>query len=967
MCDIVLDTDTVKRVSNLHFRIFVNHAGVCMLQDMSTNGTIVDEVVLRGKGVNLPQTRMLNAGSIIQILSPKNEEAVKFIVRIPSRDDHVAEYTDRFHSYMQGVALAEARAALARRETQQTQNTARAHPAVAHIPRPAVTAGASAVSQPFVNHSQWGMHWNGGDKYNVVGHLGKGAFASVFRVATKTDGQLYAAKELEKRRFMKNGGLDRKLDNEMQIMRATSHRNIVQYIEHIDHDKHLYIIMEYVPCGDLQQHLAAHGRLPEQLGEVMAKQVFEAMRYLHTKKITHRDIKPDNILIANNDPKNFWVKLSDFGLSKVVKDNETFLKTFCGTLLYCAPEVFPHYDAHIASKGRKRARRGVTPQQAMFHSYSQSVDIWSFGAVLWFSLCNKPPFEGVLDNTGRGMFEKIMMTPLDPSPLLSCGISQEAISLLLDMLNTDPAERPSPYECLQSKWFANSDITQGYDLEDVQQEGLNTIDEEAESGAEPDLSQLNIREDESRIYGQGEVSIDSADLDFLDPRESKRFKRESPKQTKGYRDPTSQASSSELSREQSKNGSNFEDSPTVPRTAQRRLFGEIGQSALDSSGILGGRARHSFPAERQCSEGDSLSRAADHELAPPFATAPTRFSSVNDSDNMDLHFDHGQSAEPLLYQQGSGRGSSSLMGAESLVRELNMESPQSVNSPSAEVNEPTTPRTPDPLPHSSASQTNGFAEETPTRRQGETPKQPVFSRQINLPISASCFFEPNDPSTHTLEYATLKSGHNFLADNALSSTTSVSLPPTAAGSRSSNVDEQANQTPIVPLLQPAPEFVRPAPRLGRLTSTADSFAPVTINVANRVTTWGRGLQNSSVYPDREDTRIPKRGIVLIFYAKGIDKAVDSSQHQDWTKLPDLYCVLNTQSSVGITVNGVKLAATDKEGKALFGRVHTGDVIDVWTGKSGRLSFVCEFFHGEAKEPRVEGEPRFLVQRDEKKG
>ena len=68
-----------------------------------------------------------------------------------------------------------------------------------------------------------GMHWDGGDKYNVVSQIGKGAFAIVYKVATILDGELFAIKEIEKRKFIKNGTLNEKVNNELNIMRRLDH------------------------------------------------------------------------------------------------------------------------------------------------------------------------------------------------------------------------------------------------------------------------------------------------------------------------------------------------------------------------------------------------------------------------------------------------------------------------------------------------------------------------------------------------------------------------------------------------------------------------------------------------------------------------------------------------------------------------------------------------------------------------
>lgn len=107
--------------------------------------------------------------------------------------------------------------------------------------------------------------------------------------------------------------------------------------------------MEYVSYGDFRGQEA----LPDREGRSVARQLCHALHYLHSVGIAHRDIKPDNILIANRSP--LVVKLTDFGLSKLTTE-QTFLKTFCGTLLYCAPEVYPEFDRWLKRVPQVRAK-----------------------------------------------------------------------------------------------------------------------------------------------------------------------------------------------------------------------------------------------------------------------------------------------------------------------------------------------------------------------------------------------------------------------------------------------------------------------------------------------------------------------------------------------------------------------------------------------------------------------------------
>ncbi|KAF2169855.1 hypothetical protein M409DRAFT_64846 [Zasmidium cellare ATCC 36951] len=907
MCDIAVSSDVHKRVSNMHFSIYMNESGVLMLKDMSTNGTMVDEVLLKGRNHNGPKQRMLNHGSIVQILSPSPTEALKFIVRIPSRVDFMDEYEIKFSEYI------ERQVAAVRFDKQEGRAMAapKFSPGQARLPN-------TAVKAPIV-HNSYGMHWNGGETYNVVGQIGKGAFASVYQLATKADGQLFAAKELEKRKFMKNGVLDQKLENEMHIMQQIEHASIVQYHEYQDVANHLYIIMEYVPCGDLQQYLTEVGPLDEPVAKQMATQVFDALDYLHHKRITHRDIKPDNILIGSRDPNNFIIKLSDFGLSKVVKDNDTFLKTFCGTLLYCAPEVFPHYDAHVSGKGTKRPRKPPPQQSSKFHSYSQAVDIWSFGAVLWYSLCHRPPFEGVPGNAGRGMFDKIMMTPLDAADLVKQGVSDEAVALLVSMLNTDPAARPSAEDCLRHDWFGERflgpkrESQPVLELEDIEEdvEAEAGADRDEEEGTEhPDVAALSLVE---RGIGSGnsDLSINSSDMNFFDPRKSKRFKTnemDQREEEENFLD-----SSPELL---------YDSIPIVhqPETEQRtqatadrlkpsKLFGEISQSDL---------------------QGPAFNMRANDAVG--------NTSSSIQSDHARTSNRSQQSA-----QQGSSDefgASPSLFGAESMVRDMNMDSVNDSDDDDAE--EPATPESEHSfgeLSHHDPSQHSpGSADIDPTPR----PPQPaVFNRQIHIPVPPSFYFDPADQSTHTLEYASKASGRDFAAEFK-----------TQANGSAESTEELTTQS--------LPGSAETSRILGRLVSTSDSFERIVLDMKSRDMSWGRSPGNTYIYQKELDTRIPRTAVLTFFYADGIK---DVPEGEDITQLPGLYTGILTHGSNGLRVNGVQLDA-GPEGKYLYGQLHTGDVIEVFPGtKDGKrgLWFRAEIYHGKGKTPRPKDGPRFKVE------
>lgn len=253
-CDVYFANDPHRRLSNIHFRIYLNEYGVLMVEDSSMNGTIVDGTMLKskeGRGARpgdkkLPKQRTLNPGSQVKILMAEREDDLNFIVQIPRREgDYEEAYRKNRIRYMRHLQALRAEA-----DAGDVGKTITPGPG-GHVSRDGPTVVHERANQEKldlfpVNETRRSTprakrrlelpddpteedlgrlprEWNGSGKYNRVGRIGKGAFATVYKVTAKFDGRPYAAKELDKRKFMKNGVLDQKVENEMKIMQRAKH------------------------------------------------------------------------------------------------------------------------------------------------------------------------------------------------------------------------------------------------------------------------------------------------------------------------------------------------------------------------------------------------------------------------------------------------------------------------------------------------------------------------------------------------------------------------------------------------------------------------------------------------------------------------------------------------------------------------------------------------------------------------
>ena len=128
------------------------------------------------------------------------------------------------------------------------------------------------------------------------------------------------------------------VDRELSILERLNHPNIVALKAFYEDMDNYYIVMELVPGGDLMDFVAANGAIGEDATQVITKQILEGIAYVHNLGISHRDLKPDNILIMQDDP--ILVKITDFGLAKF-SDNLTFMKTFVVHWRMLLPKLSP--------------------------------------------------------------------------------------------------------------------------------------------------------------------------------------------------------------------------------------------------------------------------------------------------------------------------------------------------------------------------------------------------------------------------------------------------------------------------------------------------------------------------------------------------------------------------------------------------------------------------------------------------
>jgi len=252
-------------------------------------------------------------------------------------------------------------------------------------------------------------------------NLGEGSFGSVARAKCKRTQCERAVKTID----LKSVRNPSRFEHEIQIQRQMDHPNVVRLYETFRDARKLYLVMELCSGGELFDRIVEEA--PQGFDEIRAatyiRQMLAALCYIHASKIAHRDVKPENFLLADKS-RDAHLKIIDFGLASAFEHGQ-FMKTKAGTAYYVAPEVL---------KG----------------AYGEKCDIWSCGVISFILLCGYPPFSGdadpqILAKVKEGSFEF-------RSPEWD-GISSGCKNLITQMLTMDVSCRPSAQELLQNPWL----------------------------------------------------------------------------------------------------------------------------------------------------------------------------------------------------------------------------------------------------------------------------------------------------------------------------------------------------------------------------------------------------------------------------------------------------------------------------------------------------------------------------------
>ncbi|KAH7144286.1 kinase-like domain-containing protein [Dactylonectria estremocensis] len=239
---------------------------------------------------------------------------------------------------------------------------------------------------------------------------------------------------------LQDGGVKRRYLRELETIIKFSHdkyaRHFVKTLGWYEAEDSLCIAMEFFPAGDLQTYVAEHALLMEDDCRQITSQILRALIVMHGEGFAHRDIKPQNVLIQQCTPStttqsgSWWVKLADFGISRMFHVDTRANSTLIGTAEYMAPELWDQ-DRNVKT------------------DYS-ATDLWALGVMTFFILTKSRLFQ---NQRYAFQYERSPDRLFPRGSLDDCRVSPHGQDFIRALLKPIPKDRPDSSTAANHAWI----------------------------------------------------------------------------------------------------------------------------------------------------------------------------------------------------------------------------------------------------------------------------------------------------------------------------------------------------------------------------------------------------------------------------------------------------------------------------------------------------------------------------------
>lgn len=251
-----------------------------------------------------------------------------------------------------------------------------------------------------------------GGRYRIRQRIGRGGMASVYLAEDELLGRPVALKVVEASRA--DEGVVERFRREARAAAKLNHPNVVAVYDWGEHAGNYYLVMEYVDGPSLDEVISQRGRFSVAETTRLIRTVAIALGSAHDQGLVHRDVKPGNVLIANDGT----VKVADFGIATALTATTAQNLTAPGTVLGTASYL--------------------PPEQALGHVVDRRADLYSLGVVMYELLSGKPPFAG---SSPVSLAYQHVQEPVPPLRERGVDAPQPVAAIVMRLLEKDPANR----------------------------------------------------------------------------------------------------------------------------------------------------------------------------------------------------------------------------------------------------------------------------------------------------------------------------------------------------------------------------------------------------------------------------------------------------------------------------------------------------------------------------------------------